>query len=567
MPKIHICLRRGSKSQRVSLSSRQITIGRSPGNTIRLPFAWLSDQHLIIDNSPQLVRTRSTGTHARAFLADADLTDQWALLPEKAQLRIPAPDGEDLLIDLRYAQPHHNAAVLQSEEPDLRDLRDDLASSVVTPQAIDGHGWGEEASSSSAAAAVTKQSATMVTGKSWHKQRGYQVIGLLGITLVLALAVASFNQARRASDLAERKAAVALVRDNIAKAESLIRDKQYTLAMASLDQAEKAIAQCPDLQAEKQDIAFLRASPAIQLGAQGYVEMDGQWLKPDIARAWKEARERDDPKIEQLRQTAKAARWATKYDQARLACEESLAMMDKHPVQPHPRKAEITELLDAIRADSVVAEMTAKGMVRYKNKWVSPDEKFRLEQQDKGLVGYRGQWLTKDQAFAASQRDKGLVLHDGRWMTPDELKVAQGFVRFEGAWVMPEERDAVLAKRQEERRLERARAAEAARKIRERREREEQLALAAEKLKEDAYTMSQAFVKKILKAPATAKFQAYSSEEVAVVYKDGWFLVKGVVDSQNGFGAMLRSTYYCKLRPKSGAQAGVWETGGTFLDE
>ena len=49
-------------------------------------------------------------------------------------------------------------------------------------------------------------------------------------------------------------------------------------------------------------------------------------------------------------------------------------------------------------------------------------------------------------------------------------------------------------------------------------------------------------IKQILQAPSTAKFP-WDYNEYNVKKKDGSVIVQGYVDSQNGFGAMLRSTY------------------------
>jgi hypothetical protein len=59
------------------------------------------------------------------------------------------------------------------------------------------------------------------------------------------------------------------------------------------------------------------------------------------------------------------------------------------------------------RADEE-AEMLAKGFVRFGERWVTPEEKSKLEQ--------------------------GLVLRDGRWMTVAESKRLDGLEEFEGQW-------------------------------------------------------------------------------------------------------------------------------------
>jgi hypothetical protein len=249
-------------------------------------------------------------------------------------------------------------------------------------------------------------------------------------------------------------------------------------------------------------------------------------------------------------------------ENARRSSEEALALMAAEPVHPHPLEEEVTGLRDDIKNNLVAAEMTAKGFVLYEKRWVTPQEQFRLEQIANGLAEYKGKWMSKGDAFSAEQTDKGLVLFQGRWMTPDEQKVAQGFVKFEDTWVKPEEKARILeeraqAARLEGERLERERIAAAQEAERQQKER-----VAIDAKMPDAYSMSQAFVRDILKSPASAQFQPYESPKVSVTYKDGWYTVMAVVDAQNGFGALLRSTYLCKLQPVGGDR---WKAETTFL--
>jgi hypothetical protein len=63
--------------------------------------------------------------------------------------------------------------------------------------------------------------------------------------------------------------------------------------------------------------------------------------------------------------------------------------------------------------------------------------------------------------------------------------------------------------------------------------------------KEDALAHSQVYIRSKLKSPATADFDS-SSEGVKQI-NDTTFTVSSFVDSQNGFGALLRSQYFCKI--------------------
>ena len=72
-----------------------------------------------------------------------------------------------------------------------------------------------------------------------------------------------------------------------------------------------------------------------------------------------------------------------------------------------------------------------------------------------------------------------------------------------------------------------------------------------------AYVMGQEFVVKRLKAPSTAKFPYITDDGVQTQYVgDCTHKIVGYVDAQNGFGAMLRTRYYLKI--KSNPQTDSW---------
>lgn len=64
----------------------------------------------------------------------------------------------------------------------------------------------------------------------------------------------------------------------------------------------------------------------------------------------------------------------------------------------------------------------------------------------------------------------------------------------------------------------------------------------------NAQSMSEVFIKERLKAPSTAKFPSRWADGVTIMYLgDCTSRVESYVDSQNGFGAMIRSRYVVKL--------------------
>lgn len=63
----------------------------------------------------------------------------------------------------------------------------------------------------------------------------------------------------------------------------------------------------------------------------------------------------------------------------------------------------------------------------------------------------------------------------------------------------------------------------------------------------DACSMAQTFVKKQLKAPATARFAPCRQPDTVVTKTGQLWHVRSYVDAQNGFGAMLRNEYNASL--------------------
>ena len=71
--------------------------------------------------------------------------------------------------------------------------------------------------------------------------------------------------------------------------------------------------------------------------------------------------------------------------------------------------------------------------------------------------------------------------------------------------------------------------------------------------KYEAKVYAEIAIKQLLKSPKTARFSNIVETKFTALYKDGLngFLVKGFVDSQNGFGAMIRSNYSIEVYQNS----------------
>jgi hypothetical protein len=69
----------------------------------------------------------------------------------------------------------------------------------------------------------------------------------------------------------------------------------------------------------------------------------------------------------------------------------------------------------------------------------------------------------------------------------------------------------------------------------------------------EAWVMAQQFVKKQLRAPATASFGSVfgdyqDPDEHVTLLADGRYQVSGWVDAENAFGAKIRNDFFCVLR-------------------
>jgi hypothetical protein len=65
----------------------------------------------------------------------------------------------------------------------------------------------------------------------------------------------------------------------------------------------------------------------------------------------------------------------------------------------------------------------------------------------------------------------------------------------------------------------------------------------------EAYSTAKVYVAEKLKSPATAKFPDYSKNFVKIIGKDS-IRINAYVDSQNGFGAIVRSKFFIEMHKK-----------------
>jgi hypothetical protein len=94
--------------------------------------------------------------------------------------------------------------------------------------------------------------------------------------------------------------------------------------------------------------------------------------------------------------------------------------------------------LEKMKADAERAEKEAAGLVEYKGEWMEKDD---VENLKKGLVKYEDKWVTPE---VKDRLEKGLVLYRGRWANKEDVeKMKQGLFKVGEEWVTQEEADRV----------------------------------------------------------------------------------------------------------------------------
>jgi hypothetical protein len=80
-----------------------------------------------------------------------------------------------------------------------------------------------------------------------------------------------------------------------------------------------------------------------------------------------------------------------------------------------------------------------------------------------------------------------------------------------------------------------------------------------------AYVMCQRYVSQQLRAPGSARYPSIGASGVQSEHQgDGRYLVRGYVDSQNAFGALLRAQWLCEIEHDGASDA--WRSLGVVVD-
>ena len=553
---LEIELRVEQRTQNFKTAARQVVLGKGAGAQLRVPLAWLEDAHLEIRHESGLLRVRTLSPVVRVLSGEEMIDGEWRVLPASCELRVLGSNGQ--VLELFLAAMSRSGMTVLAETPEVALLPMSSGAILV---GVDGEVAAEPETLTVQALPPPRQ---MLAVEYFSSKR--LIKWVVGGVVLLVVAALAFSEWRRSNIRDAVRRDGAQYQQLVDQCREQMLAAKYVEAKTSLDAAQ-GIARQRGWNDELEETRLLYNRPEIQYGANGYVLVGRKWVEQAVADAWRDARLKLDPRIDELIKTAQTQLKTNQYIDAQANCAQVLALIEQFPkvARPHPQEATAQMLGRQAKNEAIAGEMLAKGMVLYQEKWVTPDEKFALVQQAKGLVLYKGSWLGKEEAFATAQTDKGLVLYDDKWLTPDQKLIAQGYVQFEGKWVMAVERDNIQAQRAAEERVRQAEITRlaAARKEQEaaRTEQERQI----ERRKQEAFDMSQVFIKKTLKHAESATFPDYTDGRVIVVYKDGWYLVRSPLKGENGAGSIVGRVYIVKLRPTTGA---MWESDlADLLDE
>lgn len=558
MAKVLIEITADGQKAILRLNSAQTVFGSDVTCDVVLPQAGIAPKHFILNVDAGLMRVRALQERTSGSVAGRELSTEWQILHPKERITLSTAGG-GVGIQVKAVSSYYSGAIVrESELPSTAPRAGAFAPQVATLADVESG-----ASLFSPPRQLGKAREPKSKRAGWSGNSMALLFASLVLVMIVGIVTAGIvkqtGRSRQSRAVGERTQSI---HDNIDKAREEIKRKEFVKAKQSLDTARETAEAIGKVDEFRTTIDAMVRSPQIRYGANGYTEFESVWHPGDQVKAEVAARERDGPRLEEFRRKVTDSLTQKDYENARRYCDDALEILSQHTLPPSPVVAEFTSLKTRVQNQLVAADMLAKGMVLYDEKWITPDQKSRLQKEAVGLAEYRGKWLPKAEAFAAEQTDKGLVLFEGKWMTPDDRRVAQGYVQFEGNWVLKEERETILAARAEQDRRERA-ALEAERQRLEAAARARgELAARLERQKPDAYAMSQAFLRDTLKAPRQAEFPDYADAKVRVVVSDGWFLVSAYVDAPNAFNTMLRKSYMSKLRPVGGDK---WESEATFL--
>ena len=351
MPRLEFSIRFGPQERLYALERTSIIIGRDPHADLVVPAAWMEPYHLAVERVDDVLRIRRCSARAKVEVAGRPIGGEWELVDNNAEVRLRGPGNRHL--DIRVRLVGVGPLKINHVPQTSAGLAEDHGALVITdgspvPAEQEQSGRGPFGGPS-----ISRERQKLGFPYSLFADRSnlpFVITVLAVVMIVLPAFTAMMWQAHaRAAWVQRHDADARLVQDQLDLAIDQMVQGRYTDAQRTLDTAQATIARYPDFTHEAAVLADLRASPEMQYGVKGYVQVDSQWLPPEVAHAWQAARVRDDPKIAELEAKAVAARQRGDVKEALMACEEALAIIEGHPVKTHPRAAALTALRDELK--------------------------------------------------------------------------------------------------------------------------------------------------------------------------------------------------------------------------
>ncbi len=304
MAMLQIKVRLGNKGKTVQSAASLVRVGKSPACEVVLPFPWLQDVHLAVENTGQVLRVKLEDKQGRAELGGKALNSDWTLLPSPSRLVIPAPKGYSLLLDVACIDTSLNVMILRESGGAATGTAamENIPVDVATRARFDtGESRAEFLTEDLGSETLTSN------GENFTRSQRVSIVMASVLSVLMVVGGLGINRIRDGFVQQKLQADTDFVDQHIVLAKDLIARKDYRGAHLALSAAWPVLQNNKAMTAQLAEVQQLDSSSEIRLGGMGYVEMDGRWLPPNQANQWKLVRERDDPKIAELEQQANVA--------------------------------------------------------------------------------------------------------------------------------------------------------------------------------------------------------------------------------------------------------------------
>src|SRR4051812_43767234 len=115
MPRATVTLEFKGRTRSLTVPSGAVLIGRAPDCDVVLPFPWIREHHLEVQDDAGWRRIRCVAEDAKALLGGRRLSTEWTVLPDEATVELPTPFQEIIRLDFAFRSRTGSAAVLIEE--------------------------------------------------------------------------------------------------------------------------------------------------------------------------------------------------------------------------------------------------------------------------------------------------------------------------------------------------------------------------------------------------------------------------------------------------------------------